>query len=89
MPDIVARLLELIANPKTSAREVLGAITLVAAYTDGKPVGRQLNYSVHDRLLPPGFAGLPAQDKRHVIDDLRRRALAGELPALTDGDGDE
>src|SRR5688500_4541505 len=73
---IAARLLAMIEDPRTNARERLQAIALVFDRLEGKPLTRSITMSA-DRMLPAGFDAMNTEQRREVLLDLRRRALGG------------
>jgi len=76
---IARRLLDLIANPKTPAREVLKAIELYGDRTEGKAIARSYRLTAAAQVLPANFFGLPASERDRVIDEIRQRALTGQI----------
>jgi hypothetical protein len=84
---IAARLLAMIDDPRTGAREKLGAIAQVIDRLEGRAVSRSINlHATAARALPVGFDTLPAAQRHQVLIDLRRRALQGALPEESEAD---
>lgn len=78
-PDVIAaELIKLALDPTTPRREKLQALGMITDRLDGRAVSRTVNAKVTaDSVLPAGFFDAPPEQRRRILDDVRRRALRG------------
>jgi hypothetical protein len=80
---IAARLLAVIDDPKAGTKDVLRAIEQVTERLEGKAVARSITMKASaSAILPQGCFELAPQARLRVLDEVRERALRGELDAL-------
>lgn len=80
---------DLVLDPKAPMRERLQAAQMITDRLEGKAVSRSITmHATASALLPPGFDQMTAGARAHVLDDLERRALAGD-PLLLDVGGND
>lgn len=83
---IAAFVLGVIHNPNASVKERLRAAELVQDRLEGKAVARSVTMRLGASLLPVGFEAMPIEARRQYLQDLRTRALAGELSTAVDAE---
>jgi hypothetical protein len=75
---------DMATDANTPKREKLAAIAMIFDRLEGRAVSRSMVMSVGASSLPPGFASMDPDRQNRVLDDLRQRALAGEMPQEDD-----
>lgn len=87
---MAARLIQIALSPKTSARDAISAMHLIADRAEGKAIARSLSLTGSIDELPVGWHTLPEAEQLAFLNDLRARAIEGALPeAPDDGEATE
>lgn len=82
-PQAIAEfLLGVVTDPSVPMRERIEASKVILDRTEGKAVQRSLIARVSDRLLPAGYDQMTLDERDRVIDEIRARALRGDLSEL-------
>ena len=76
--SLAARIIEL-AHQTKKPELALKACQEIADRLEGKAIARSVRVNAASQVLPVGFFDMPPEARGRILDDVRMRAVAGEL----------
>lgn len=88
--EVAQFLIDLMNDSEAPWQERVRACGMINDRLEGRTIARSMTVSTTTNSLPAGFFSMPAEARMRVLDDLRKRSLAGVVEAEHEHDvGDE